>query len=179
MKTSKNINCAEVERRLITDELKKLSPEKVSLIKNHINSCERCQSFQHLIVNLQQSLHISEKNQLTPNPIIKKRLLQKMKESKTARKHFFQTIIDVLEFRIPVYHALAGVIILLLIFWGIEKISFSFDWREFKQNYFSRIEIPVSSPIYTVDNLKVLEQQKIGKTVKEDSLLARYIVPSM
>jgi len=179
MKTSKNIKCAEVERWLITDELKKLSPEKVSLIKNHISSCERCQSFQHLIVNLQQSLHINENDQLKPNPIIKKRLLQKMKEKKTARKHFFQTIIDVLEFRIPVYHALAGVTILLLIFWGIEKFSFSFDWREVKQNYFSRIEIPVSSPIYVVDNLKVLEQQKIGKTVKEDSLLARYIVPSM
>jgi len=88
----------------------------------------------------------------------------------------WQTIRNMLGYRIPVYQALLGAGLILVGFWMINKHSLSIDRKPSKLPNFIQMDTPTSSQMNVIKNLNMIDEQKIGWSVKEDSALTRYFV---
>jgi hypothetical protein len=116
---------------------------------------------------------------LTPDPAIRQKLRKHVKNLKKNGKPATQTplsyVIDLLKIRVPVYQAVIG----MIIFWGILLYS----------NY---LTIPNGSPLSEtpesvqyadstglVDTIRTSTPEKVGRSIREDSLLAKFFMTVM
>jgi len=176
------VKCDAVEELLIKQSIEKLSADENSLLQNHLKTCVHCQKYQNQLAFIQTSMSVSQKSQLKPNPAIRQSLLNRMKVLK-PKKHgtvdsLWQKLLNLLEYRIPVYQGLIGLACSLLIFVVIHHFSFSNQHLPASPQYELRMSDTTFYQMNVIKNLQIIEQQKIGKNVREDSLLTRFIVSS-
>jgi hypothetical protein len=177
------INCDEIERLLIDRIFDELTQDESHLVREHLKSCDRCQGYQNTLVNLQNSMQISAEDKLTPNPAIRQNIMKRMKISKPAETGIFNIswhyIKNVFEYRIPVYQALFGVVLIALTFLAVKQISFSPHQKPSKLQSLAQIETSIPAQMSVIENLEIIEGQKIGRNVKEDTTLTRFIFTAM
>ncbi len=175
-----NANCDDVEELLIKKEIDKLTPDENLLVEKHLKFCERCRTYQSTLSSLQNSMQISPDEKLTPDPAIRQNIIQKMKALKPEEKGIFksgwQYIRTALEYRIPVYQTLLIVVLIPFIFFAVDQLFLTPDHEPENLQGIAQIEPLVSSQIGVLDNLDVIDQQKIGISVREDTSLTRFIV---
>jgi len=183
MKETYDSNCKDIERLLTLKSCDRLTEEENQTIEKHLTSCEHCRSYQNNLLNIQYSMKVDADVKLIPNPGIRQNIIQRMKVVKHEESGLFQQgwryMKNVFEYRIPVYQALLGVAGILLIFIAINQPSVFFDWKPSERQALIEKEIVVSDQVYVIKNLDMIKQQKIGRNVREDSVLVRYIVPAM
>ena len=83
-----------------------------------------------------------------------------------------------LEIRIPVYQILSAVILLIFIFMGIQKLS-TFHKAELTQESIPQLQEGIFNQFNVIDNLRLIDGQKIGRNFSEDSLLIKMFVRSL
>ena len=180
---NRKIKCEDIEKLLIKQEIENLSREERNLIQQHVQTCINCQDYQTQLASIENSMEINQSSLLQPDPAIRQKLINRFEVLK-AKKHRFiniiwQSLLSMLEYRIPVYQGLIGVASFILIFVVIHSSSFSFRHQADRLNYTPMMADTTFSEINVIKNLQIIEHQKIGKNVNEDSLLTRFIVSSM
>jgi anti-sigma factor RsiW len=178
-----SLNCDDVEQLLIKRIFDELSQDENLLAEKHLKSCDRCRSYQKTLLNLQNSMRVGVGEKVTPDPVIRENIIRQMKalrpEKAGIRRTSWQYVRNVFEYRIPVYQVLSGLVLIALIFLGVKQLSFSPDQETTEPQSLARIEASLPAQMSVIDNLEIIEQQKIGRNVKEDTTLTRFIVTTM
>jgi hypothetical protein len=180
---NQTVKCDAVEELLIKQNFERLSEDENTVLQNHLKTCNHCQNYQNQFASLQSSIKISEKSPLKPDPAIRQSLLNRM-EALKPRKHrvidsLWQKLLNLLEYRISVYQGLIGLACSILIFVVVHYLSFPNQHQPGSTRYELSIADTTFYQINVIKNLQIIKEQKIGKNVREDSLLTRFIVSSM
>jgi hypothetical protein len=178
-----HINCDDIEQLLIKKSIDELTEDENLLVEEHLKSCERCQSYQNTLSNLQHSMKTGAEEKLVPDPAIRENIIRRMKTLQPQEtgilRNAWQHIRCVFEYRIPVYQTLSGVVVIVLIFLATKQISFSPGKQPPEPQSLVRMEMPEPTEMSVVDNLDIIAHQKIGRSAKEDTALTRFIVSTM
>ena len=175
-----NIQCDEIEHLLVKKDVEGLTPEEDVLLENHLRLCKRCRSYQNALLSVRNSVQIDSEEKLVPDPAMRQNIIQRMKTLRPEQAGIFksswQYIRNMLEYRIPVYQTLLGIVLILLISFSINTLFLTTERASSKLPSFAQMEPLVSSQMSVLNNLEIIDQQKIGISVKEDTSLTRFIV---
>ena len=175
-----NANCDDIEQLLIKKDVDGLTPEENLLVEKHLKFCERCRTYHSTLSNLQNSMQIRTDEKIVPHPAIRQNIIQRMKalrpEEKGIFKGVWQYIRAIFEYRIPVYQTLLGLVLIFLISFSINRLFLTTEKKPLELQSFAQIESMSYTQISVIDNLQIIDQQKIGRTVKEDPSLTRFTV---
>lgn len=178
-----NTNCDSIQRLLVKKTSDELTSDESLLVGEHLKSCARCQSYQRTLLNLQDSMEISAQEKLVPDPAIRENLIQRMRIQRSQKAGIlsstWRNIRSMLQYRIPIYQPLSGLVVIALIFLMVSHLSFSPDQEPLESQGLAQIQTPTPVQMSVVDNLDIIGRQKIGRNVKEDTTLTRFIVTSM
>ena len=86
-----SLNCDDVERLLIHRIFDQLTPEVNLSVEKHLKSCDRCQSYQKTLLNLQNSIQIRAEEKLVPDPAIRQNIIQRMKTLEPQEAGFLRS----------------------------------------------------------------------------------------
>ena len=177
------IKCADVEQLLIKQSFEQMNKEQIHSMEKHLTSCTNCRQYQRILFNLQNSVKLSPKKKLQPDPSIRRNVIKRMKKVKAEQQIFLsrllQNIWKFLDYRIPVYQSIVGFVIILLVFIAVNYFSVP-KQSDFKNTTETvQTEEIQTNQINILDNLQMIENQKIGKTVQEDTILTRFVVSVM
>jgi hypothetical protein len=183
MKESNNspdVNCDSIEHLLIKKSIDELTDEEKGLIQEHLRLCERCRNYQSALLGLKESMRISAEKKLAPHPSIRETVIERMKSLRPQEAGFlgraFQSVIHIFEYRIPVYQALSGAVLVVLILVAMKQFSFTTERKTTGLHSLTQIETSITAQMRVIDDLSILKQQKIGQNVKDDTTLTRFIV---
>ena len=147
-------------------------------IKNHIIHCKSCQSFLENITLLKNHMLKPPLEDFEPDPRILETVISSMPVTKRFQKanltviwNFIRTFF---EYRIPVYQALGGLMVVLMFFIVLNGSDPRGSYIENRSNQGSI----TSSELYVLDTLN-LEKFETGQNAKEDSVLVSFLVPTM
>jgi hypothetical protein len=178
-----SVNCDKTEGLLIQKHFDKIRPDQSLSVEEHLKSCERCRSYQKTLSGLQTSMQIAAEDKLAPDPAIRQNIIRRIKTVRAEEAGIlargWQYIRSGFQYRIPVYQALFGAVLIALIFFGVRQLPFSPGQEGPAWQGVARLQMPVSTEMSVIDNLEIVRQQKIGRNVKEDSTLTRFIVSTM
>lgn len=181
-KTNKNSSrgCEEVEHLLVKKDVDGLTPEENLLLEDHLKWCERCRSYQNALSNVRNSVQIDSEEKLIPDPAICQSIIRRMRIVKPEEigivQSAWQRIRDILAYRMPVYQTLAAVALIFLISVGINQLFITADRETVEPQGFAQQQTSTLAQMSVIDNLEIVDRQKIGRTVKEDPTLTRFIV---
>jgi len=177
------ISCSEIEellikQRMLENDLK--TPENEAL-KTHLATCEECAKYQSILLNVSHSLDVENEFRLTPNSEIKETLSVRLRAKKirvpkadSTQKSFF----DFLRIKIPVYQAAVGTFLLFLVFYAVSDFGLG-NQEKLDSLPATFNERPIADSLTMIQNIRLLESQKLGRNIEEDSLLIRFIVTSV
>ena len=177
------ISCSEIEellikQRILEDELKTAESE---VLKTHLATCEECAKYQSVLLNVGHLVDIENEFRLAPSSKIKEnlsaRLLTKNIQDEKAgseKKGFF----DFLRIKIPVYQAAVGTFLLFLMFYAVSDFGLG-NQEKLDSSPAIFNERPIVDSLAMIQNIRLLESQKLGRNIEEDSLLIRFIVTSV
>jgi len=178
-----NKECDDAERLLIRKNFDVLTKEEDRLLHDHLESCDHCRGYLYTLSHLYRAAQVRSDSELAPDPTIRQRLVQRMNVVKNRKGGIVhrgrQYMRRFLEYRIPVYQALVGVVLILLVASVLSQLSFSINRREAALYDLSQLEAPVLGDMDVVNNVELIQQHRIGRNVKEDSTLIRYISAAM
>ena len=184
MNNSKNksqIKCSEIRDILIKRNFDKMNNNILKVVDKHLETCSDCRQYHISLKQIQSSIEINSKDTLAPDPGIRTAAIERMKQASAKRPNLlnqmFQHIWKILDFRIPVYQGIIGFAIIILIFIGINNPRF---WNT--QNSIDSAEYtPVEQlrQVNVLNSLKFIQEQKVGKTVKEDTILTHLLFTTM
>jgi hypothetical protein len=173
-------NCDDIEQLLIKKNIDELTPDENLLVEKHLKFCERCRGYQSTLLSLQDSMQICSEEKLIPDPAIHQNIIQRMKTLRPEQTGIFksgwQYIRNMLEYRIPVYQTLLGIVLILLISFSINTLFLTTQKESSKLQVFAQMEPLAYSQMEVLDNLDIIDQQKIGISAKEDTSLTRFLV---
>ncbi len=135
---------------------------------------------------MQDSIKINNENYIVPNPAIQQNIIKRIKSIHSKKnkmlESYWNNLKNMLEYRIPVYQALSSFALILLIIVGVFHFTSSINPQSFeKQSYapVDTLETILYRQIGVINNLEMINNQKLGLNVREDSILARYVIPAM
>lgn len=79
------------------------------------------QEMDHVIQRVEHSLAIPQTGGLTPNPLIREHLAQRLQQHKPHKRHPLRALMALLTMRIPVYQAAFGMVVVLFAFMATER----------------------------------------------------------
>lgn len=175
--------CDEIEAILIRQQVESLINEENSLLQEHLKTCLHCQNYGRQLANLHSAMAIDQGSPLKPDPSIRQIVMNQMRKRKPEKQgilnSWWQGLSKILEYRIPVYQGLIGVACGLLIVVLIRYFPLSNQPKLEPPPFQSQMADTTVYQINVIKNLQIIEDQKIGKNVMEDSLLTRFIVTAM
>lgn len=180
-----NKNCAGVQDLLIKKDFAKLATQENLTLNAHLQQCEACRAFQQALLNVQQAIQPDAEENLLPHPAIRQNLRNRIRHAQPARqvptglREAWDSLLDILKLKIPVYQAVLGAAVIFAVFFGIDKLNARGE-REMLQRLLSeqngkQILMPSDAP----QRFAQIDSQKIGRSVAEDSLLMKFIVTAM
>jgi len=177
------ISCSEIEellikQRILEDELKTAESE---VLKTHLATCEECAKYQRVLLNVGHLVDIENEVRLVPNSEIKGNLSARMRainipvpKADSTQKSFF----DFLKIKIPIYQAAVGTLLLFLVFYAVSDYGLG-NQEKLDSSPAIFNERPIVDSLAMIQNIRLLESQKLGRNIEEDSLLIRFIVTSV
>jgi anti-sigma factor RsiW len=174
------LNCDDIEQLLIKRNIDGLSEEESQMLQEHLRSCDRCRSFENTLLSLQDSMQFGTREKLAPDPAIRENVIQRMRDLKPQETRVlgkaYKAIKSLLQYRIPVYQALPVVILILLLSLAVEQFPSSTRHEPAGLSSIAKTESPVPAQLRVIEDLGIIDQQKIGQSLKEDTTLAQFIV---
>ena len=183
MQKSDKSSCAKIEKMLINQKIDKISKEEKKLLITHLDSCENCKKYQSVFDGIQNVLAIEQKGELFPKPEIRENLLNRMRVNQPEKSNIFSNFLgdlkSVFSYRIPVYQAVVGIISLFIISFALGKLPSQDRIINSDERVFNSINELSLTHINILDSLDILNTQKIGLHVSEDTVFTKYINASM
>ena len=180
---NENVSCNSVERLLIKRSFNELTEEEELILHGHLESCDVCRSYQYTLSNLHKTVQSDSEHCPVPDSTIHQNLVHEMKTMKVNKEKQSGTIWrwarNVLEFRIPVYQTLAGIVLILLMVFILSQYSFLNNRGDEGLSDLTHFETQLLETINVMNDLELIEQQKIGRSAKEDSTLMQFIFEAM
>jgi hypothetical protein len=151
-------------------------------LKNHVENCPDCHIYLEGLILMKNRLNQSPTKNLYPDP----RIIKNISAYKNAKKGLkgakpnpiWISIRDLFEYRIPVYQALSGVVVIFMVFLYISSGIYSSGKQVHVIDYSREYGDLNSSELYLVDTLSMGNPDR-GQNAKEDSVLMSYLVPIM
>ncbi len=175
--------CDQIEMLLVSMTYDQLTEDENRLIEEHLAACERCRRYQHAISRLKSAVGIGEEEKLAPHPSIRENLVRRIKQLKVEERgvwdRIWKSIKAAFTYRIPAYQAVVGIALIVVMSLTLRNLPSSALQEPSEERPLVRMEMPEPSDMGVIDNLDVIRQQKIGKSVTEDTSLTRFIVSSM
>ncbi|MFC2088170.1 zf-HC2 domain-containing protein [Calditrichota bacterium] len=171
--------CREIEELLVHSSFDNLVEKKQQAVKEHLNQCAHCQKSQLILSRLKSATDLNVvKSALQPNPKIRNSLLKKIKSTENKNENILSYVIDFFNIKVPVYQILAvsAVVILMLIIFSPGNKNFSTDRAN--ESIIASIDSNAIN-MNIMYQINIFEKQNIGRNIQEDSVLARFITPSM
>lgn len=176
----KKIKCAEIEELLIKKSFENLADSEKNVLKEHLKLCDQCRIFEKTLMKIHGSLELAGENVLIPNPAIWDSLVNRIKATKREQagllNKVWQSFVASFKIKIPVYKVVLGIVAVFLIFYSLESLNF------FGREKNSTLLKPFQTEKLGLDSTTVLEyinlieKQKIGRSIRDDSLLISFIV---
>ena len=115
----KNEPCSDYHEQLTEHFNENFNLNNFQPLKNHVENCQDCQNYLENLVLINNLMSHSPAKKLSPDPRIIKNLLA-YKQAKMGLKRgksnwFWMYIRDMFEYRIPVYQALGGVVVIFMV----------------------------------------------------------------
>jgi predicted anti-sigma-YlaC factor YlaD len=180
---SPHTNCDEIEWLLVSKILDGITPDQNIKLEEHLKSCERCRSYQETLIVLQHTMQSGSVEKLEPDPAIKENIIKRMKAGKQREAGVLTRIWlstkAMFDYRIPAYQAVFGLILVALVYFAVERTPSIPEQEAPISHSLTRMEVPPPAEMSVLDNLSVIDQQKIGRNVGEDTTLTRFIVSTM
>lgn len=179
MTSSNHFQCAKIEKWLIERLSESLAPEIEAQVDDHLAHCASCRQFQAHLEQVQATLHCDGERPVSPNTAIQARLRARLRERAKSRRPSLGAVFQrIVTYRIPAYQvALALIVVVFLTMWFGQS-------PQTETPSPGMIEIPTQIAVpQEVDDssllayLDLMKEQKPGRTVAEDSVLTRYLVP--
>lgn len=168
------IRCYKTDELIAKKFAEMLSEEESQQFSHHLRQCENCQKAFSSAEALFASLHTSRETSLLPRPSIQRHLRKRVKRLADVRQFpratSFKTIVGILKIRVPVYQAVLAMAVFLMAMLYANYLSFpgAHSSAAAPSNY----QLADSTEI--LDTLKIQNIDRIGRNLKEDSLLARF-----
>jgi len=179
---SQNDNCWSFQERIFELFNDGISVNRDSSVNNHINNCLKCQNYLENINILKNHMQESPLKDLKPNPRIIKNIIAhkniKTGFQKIRHNSIWGSIRTIFEYRIPVYQALSGAVVALMLFMYISSNLISPGNRATNIEYSGNQNDITSSELYVLDTLNLTKPER-GQNAKEDSVLISFLVPTM
>jgi hypothetical protein len=187
MKRRKKISentCALFEEFLIKKDLNMLGDADLEILKEHLKECTNCIHYDQSLNIIKSQIKVKPDFKLIPNPQIKHNLIQYFKNSyeskKAGRLGLWEDIKKLCSYRIPVYQAAIGAILVIIFVFSFREFSLS---TKYNQTISGQSQILLDTlfnkQLNVIDDIRILDQQKIGRTVIEDSVLTSLIFKSL
>ena len=169
MKTRSDISCEKIQELLLDRNAEKLD----EAITSHFDTCENCRQFYETVIVFSRSAEISPGDRPQPDPRIIDTLKRNFKRRSTT-DNFLEPLLALFHKRIPVYQIMLAVFIAAIFYFSIAKFDTS-RTKPDEMNFSSQTEnqpiLPVEFPVLPLE-----QHQQIGKSLAEDSLLAKFRV---
>jgi hypothetical protein len=171
------ITCQEVEHILIKQDIENISEYEQLLVERHIQKCRECEQYDYILLKIKSTMTAVHQEKLIPDPNINKNILKKISRQPMIIYTGWEALKSIFEFRIPVYQVLSvmAVFFLLLIAFSPSD-SLTEPTMNIGQESID-LEGVVENLSYRLDSLQLIERQRIGKSVSEDSIMAQFIMP--
>ncbi len=179
---SQNDNCWSFQEKIIELFNDGISVNSDSSVNNHINNCLKCQNYLDNLNILKNHMQESPSKDLKPNPRIIKNIIAykniKTDFQKIRPYSIWGSVRAIFEYRIPVYQALSGAVVALMLFMYISSSVISPGTRATNNEYPGNQEGITSSELYVLDTLNLTKPER-GQNAKEDSVLISFLVSTM
>jgi hypothetical protein len=169
MKTRNEISCENIQELLLDQSTENLDQR----IIRHIEKCDDCRKFQMTLTTISRSARISPEENLTPDPRIIATLRRSFRK-KTTTDNPLESLLALFQKRIPVYQIMLAVFISATLYFSLTKMGlFQADTK--RNNLVSQSGKEVIHPAeFPVIQLE--QDRQMGKSLSEDSLLAKFRV---
>jgi hypothetical protein len=167
MKNRNDISCKEVQELL----LDKNSGELPDSLKAHLETCQNCREFQNMLTEISNSTQLEEN--LKPDPKIVRTLRKEFKKQ-TISTPYFGPIIALFQKRIPVYQVVMAMFIAAIFYFTLIKIDISKPNPEGVKLTTQIEEQTIQSAEFPT--IPIDQDQQVGISLKEDSVLAKFRV---
>ena len=175
-------NCSDYQERIVELLDNDFSLKNDQFLNSHIKDCPDCQNYLEKLVVLRNGLNKPPAKNLHPDSRIIKNIIayKNIKHGLKVTKPnpVWNSIRDLFEYRVPVYQALSGVVVIFMLFLYISSSIISPENRAIVIEYSGDYKDLTSSELYLVDTLSLNKPEK-GQNAKEDSVLMSFLVPTM
>lgn len=168
-----NDPCVQIMNLLVQKDSDELTNREQERIQKHIETCPSCRAFSEGIETLFTSFAVDPRSPLKPEPKIRKIAMARLRRKKLSNSRLAtlkQFILEFMRHKIPVYQAALGTMILLLAFFFLSSQKATIH-----QLPADRSKLYLYSQIidefYTLYDTGINPYPKIGRSLKEDSLL--------
>jgi len=169
METRNNTSCEKIQELLLDQNTGKLD----EMVTQHLTTCEKCREFQKTLTAISRSAQITSEDHLRPDPRIISTLKRNFRKQSIS-DNFLELLVALFQKRIPVYQILLAVFIAAIFYFSFTKINF-FQADSEEANLVSQSENQIIRSVeFPVSRLE--QDQQIGKSLSEDSLLAKFRV---
>lgn len=179
---SKRGNCLDIQEKLFDLSESGKEIESNISVKNHVAFCQNCQRYLDNLSIIKDNMRVSPSDDLKPNPQILKNIIAykniKSGLKKKNQKSFWETMRSIFEFRVPVYQALSGAAVVLILFIYVSNTSISPSTNAKYIEYSGTKDGTKSSELYAIDSLNYSNPGR-GRNAKEDSVLISFLVPTL
>jgi anti-sigma factor RsiW len=179
-RANQNRQCAEIEALLIQEHDGVCDPDATRRIEAHVATCPRCRSLRALLPRIQAHLESDLRTAPQPRRETREYLLRRMRNQRplneTRLAKYWQAGKRALEYRIPVYQAVALVAILLLLINLAPALLWHEKLRTERATELVFAEAPKAIQMQTLSDLEMMRWQKIGRNAIEDSAIIHQLM---
>jgi hypothetical protein len=179
---SQNGNCSNFQERIfaLIEDGNQLNSDPEVI--NHLTFCSYCQKYLEKLTLFKSKLQGSPSTGLKPDSKIIKNIITYKNIKKGFQRikpnTFWESIRLLFEFRIPLYQALSGAVVVFMLFTYISGHFLSAGSRTPTIDYSENQTGVSSSELYLLDTLNLSNPER-GQNAKEDSVLIRFLVSTM
>lgn len=172
------IQCSEIDNWIAKMLSETISESDQTTLSRHLRECENCRRALSSAEARFSTLHHSRGTSLRPRPSIqhalRKKVIQSSRKQKSSWDIPLEFVIRILKVRVPIYQAVLVMVIFFTIMLYANFLSFS--GNPHPANIPGHVQIADSTEF--LDTLKI-KNDRVGRNLKEDSLLARFFMTVM
>lgn len=173
------LTCKNVENILIKQNIENITEKEQQLVEEHLQSCQECKKYEYILLKIKNTLTAVHQEALIPDTRIKKKITKKINNHHSVLNNIWQFILDLCDYRIPVYQALSVMVAVILLLVAFNRVGSSTDRNIDLLGNSISLKAVVENLNYRLDSLQLIERQRIGVSVSEDSILTQFIKPIM
>jgi hypothetical protein len=154
----------------------KLFESEIEIIKDHLSRCEECREYDEIVKTIAGSQELQSVDLTSVEKAVKNAMLASGKKTIPLKlpKLIRDLIMGFFRYRIPVYQSVLAVCIALLFIYQITMVSNNVSGETSKMADSLVSTVIPEKFSYCIDNIDIIESQRVGESVEEDSSLLKF-----